>query len=94
MHFVAFVAFIHTLMVRSNLSARSRKEGSQGSVAILREKESKVVYLKTNEFYSTESLRIGIERFGRTHHEILEMHLVQNKIRERKGQSGGTIQKR
>ena len=35
------------LMVRSNLSARSRKEGNQGAVAILREERSKVVYLKT-----------------------------------------------
>ena len=46
--FVAFVAFFDMLMVRSNLSARSRKEGTQGAVAFLREKKrSKVVYLKT-----------------------------------------------
>ena len=36
--FVAFVAKIDMLMVRSNLSARSRKEGTQGAVAIPREK--------------------------------------------------------
>ena len=36
--FVAFVAFFDMLMVRSNLSARSRKEGTQGAVAVLREK--------------------------------------------------------
>ena len=48
--------------------------------------------LRSNEFYSTESWRIGIERF-RTHHEILRMHLVQDWIRERKKQSGGIIQK-
>ena len=36
--FVAFVANVDMLMVRSNLSARSRKEGTQGSVAILKEK--------------------------------------------------------
>ena len=45
--FVAIVACIDMLMVRSNLSARSRKECTQGAVAILREKKrSKVVYLK------------------------------------------------
>ena len=32
--FVAFVAYIDMLMVRSNLSAVSRKEGTQGTVAI------------------------------------------------------------
>ena len=37
--FVAFVAFFDMLMVRSNLSARSRKEGTQGAVAFLREKK-------------------------------------------------------
>ena len=41
--------------------------------------------LRSNEFYSMESWRIGIERFG-THHEILRMHLVQDRIRERKKQ--------
>ena len=46
--FMAIVAYVDKLMVRSNLSARSRKEGAQGAVAILRKKkESKVVYLKT-----------------------------------------------
>ena len=47
--FVAFVADIDMLMVRSNFSATSRKEGTQGAVAILRKKkkESEVVYLKT-----------------------------------------------
>ena len=34
--------------------------------------------LRSNEFYSTESRRMRIERFGGTHHEILEMHLVLN----------------
>ena len=36
---VAFVAYFDMLMVRSNLSARSRKEGTQGAVAILRGKK-------------------------------------------------------
>ena len=45
---VAFVAFFDMLMVRSNLSAVSRKEGTQGTVAFLRKKKtSKVAYLKT-----------------------------------------------
>ena len=34
--------------------------------------------LRSNEFYSTESWRNGIERFGRTHHEILSMPFVRN----------------
>ena len=42
--------------------------------------------LRSNEFYPTESWRIGIERFGGTHQKILRMHLVQNWIRERKWQ--------
>ena len=40
--------------------------------------------LRSNEFYSTESWRIGIERFGGTHHEIPRTHLAQDRIRERK----------
>ena len=84
------------------------EEGTQGAVAIQKKnKRSKVVHLKiqikgprlciskfrSNEFYSTESWRIGIERLGGTHHEILRMYLVQNLIRERERQSGGIIQK-
>ena len=37
--FVAFAAFFDMLMVRGNLSARSRKEGTQGAVAFLSEKK-------------------------------------------------------
>ena len=76
-------------------SARPRKEGTQGAVAILRQKNPRLCIsrLRSNEFYSTESWRIGIERFGGTHHEVFRMHLVRNWIRERKGQSGGIIQK-
>ena len=48
---------------------------------------------RSNEFCSSESWRIGIERFGGTHNEILRMHLVRSKIRERKRQSGGIIPK-
>ena len=77
----AFVAYFDMLMVRSNLSARSRKEGTQGAVAILRVKKGPrlcISKLRSNEFFSTESWRMRIERFDGTHHEILEMHLVQN----------------
>ena len=37
----------HADGVRSNFSAGSRKEGTQGTVAVLNEIKSKVVYLKT-----------------------------------------------
>ena len=61
-------------------SARVRKEeGTQGAGAIVRRKKRPrlcISRLRSNEFYSTESGRIGIERFGGTHHEILGMHLV------------------
>ena len=46
---VAFVAYIDMLMVRSNLSARSRKEGTQGAVAVLREKKSPRLHLKNSD---------------------------------------------
>ena len=78
-------------------SVRVRKEeGTQGAVAIMRKKKRPrlcIWRLRSNEFFSTESWRIGIERFGGTHHEILGMHLVRIKIRERKGQSEWIIQK-
>ena len=38
--FMAIVAHVDKLMVRSNLSARSRKEGTEGAVAILKGKEN------------------------------------------------------
>ena len=73
--FVAFVAYIDMPMVRSNSSSRSRKEGVQGAVAILRRKRVQGCVsqnsLRYHEFYSTETKRIGIERFGGTHHEVL-----------------------
>ena len=37
---LCLVAYIDMLMARSNLSVRSKKEGTQGAVAILREKKS------------------------------------------------------
>ena len=77
-------------------SARGReKKVLKDKLLFWGKKESKVLYLKTQipwMLSSTESWRIGIERFG-THHEILRMHLVQDWIRERKKQSGGIIQK-
>ena len=49
-------------------SKRSKKESTQGAVAILDSKE----------VYSMESWIIGIERFGRTHRNIFSRHLVPN----------------
>ena len=66
---VAFIAFFDMLIVRSNLSARSKIWYSR-SVATLKEKKRPrfcISRLRSNEFYSTESWRIGIERFGGTH---------------------------
>ena len=45
--FMAIVSYVDKLVVRAT-SARGREDGTQGSVAILKEKKtSKVVYLKT-----------------------------------------------
>ena len=85
--FMAIIDCIDMLMVRSKPSKRSKKEGTRGAVAILRGKRVQGCAsqkLRSNEFYFTESWRIGIERFGGTRHEILWMQLVRNKIRERK----------
>ena len=62
-------------------SARSRKEGTQTAVAILRGKKGPrlcISKLRSTEFCSTESWRIGIERFDGTHYENLRMHVVRN----------------
>ena len=92
--FMAIVACFDMLIVREN-PARGRKEGTQGSVAILKEKTSKVVYLKTQIqwilFYG--KLENWDWTLRRDTPEILRMHLVQNRIRERQGQSGGIVQK-
>ena len=78
-------------------SARGReKKVLKEQLLFWGKKESKVVYLETQIqwilFYG--KLENEIERFGGTHPEILRMHLVRIKFRERKGQSGGIIQKR
>ena len=56
--FIAIVAHVDKLMQRGN-PARGRKEGTQGSVAILKEKKKRprscISKLSANEFYSTES---------------------------------------
>ena len=54
---MAFVAYFDMLTVRRN-PARGRKEGTQGAVAILKEKKSPrlcISKLSSNEFYSWES---------------------------------------
>ena len=66
----AFMVIVACFMVRGN-PARGREEGTQGSVAFLNERKKRprlcISKLGSNEFYSTESWRIGIERFGETH---------------------------
>ena len=52
-----------------------------------RGREQKVL----NEFYSTESWRVGIERFGGTHLKFSGCIWYETDIREAKGQSGGII---
>ena len=67
--------------VRSNLKARSRKESTQGPVAIQNEKKNVQGCVSQNTDPMNSILwKAGneIERFGGTHHEILEMHLVRN----------------
>ena len=87
-------AYIDKLMVRAT-SARGRKEGTQGSVAILKEKTSKVVYFKTQIQWRLfhGKLKNWDWTLRRDTPEILRMHLVRNWIRERKRQSGGISQK-
>ena len=68
--FMAFVACIDMLMVGRNLSARSKKERTHGAVCYSEEKKVQGCVsqrLRSNEFSSTESWRIGIERCGGTH---------------------------
>ena len=56
--FMAIIAYVDKKMVRAT-SARGRKKGTQGSVAILKEKKtSKVVYLKT-QCCSPSGLKMG-----------------------------------
>ena len=92
----AFMVIVAYFMVRGN-PARGREEGTQGSVAFLNERKKRprlcVSKLRSNEFYSTESWRIGIERFGETHLKFPGCIWHETKIRERKRQSGGIIQK-
>ena len=65
---VASVANIDTLMLRRRPAKKSRKEGTQGSVAIPEAQQSPnwlcVSRFRSEEVYSTVSWRIEIERFG------------------------------
>ena len=56
------------------------KEGTQWITFMRRKKGPRLCIskIRSNEFCSTESWRIGIERSFGTRHEILRMHLVQN----------------
>ena len=92
--FVAFVAYTDMLMVRSNLSAGSRKRGTQRKVAILRRKRPRLCIskLRSKKVYSTESWRIGIERFGGKYLKFSGCTWYKIEFLERKGQSGGIFQ--
>ena len=73
-------------MVRSNFSAGSRKEGTQGTVAFLKKNTSKVVHLKTQIQWILfcGKLENWDWTLRRDTPETLRMQLVQNWIRERK----------
>ena len=98
--FMSIVTYFDNLMVRSNLSSRSRKECTQGvSCCSERKKKkrprSKVVCLKKQIQWIlfTGKLKNWDWTLRQETPEMLRMHVVQNWIRERKGQSGGIIQK-
>ena len=76
--FVAFVALFDMLMVRSNHSARSRKEGTQGAVAVLRERVQGCV--SQNSDPMNRILRqVGDLRLNASAgHTVKWIHLVQN----------------
>ena len=68
--FVAFVVFFDMLMVRSILSVRSRKQGAQGAVTILRERRVQGCVSRNSDPTSSiqqKARKIGIERSGGTH---------------------------
>ena len=83
-------------MVRRN-PARGRKEGTRGSVAILKEKTNNVQGCVSEDSDPMNSILREVEELGLNssagHTRNSQMHLVQNRIRKEKGQSGGTIQK-
>ena len=77
-------------------SKKSKKESTQGAVAILRQKKKVqgcVSKFRSKEVYSVESWANEIERFGGTHHKILGTHVVRNSNSGKKGPSRGVIQK-
>ena len=72
--FVAFVACIDMLMVRSNLSAKSRKECTQRAVAILREKRVQGCVSQNSDpmnSFPRKARKMGMNASAGTHHEIL-----------------------
>ena len=62
-------------------SKRSKRESTQGAVAILRQKKSPrlgISKFRSKEVYSTKIWASEIARFGGTHHKIPMTHLVRN----------------
>ena len=55
-------------------SKRSKRESTQGAVAILKQRSPRLCISKfrSEEVYSTETWASQIERFGGTHHKILK----------------------
>ena len=80
--FMAIVACFDMLTVtEAQREFEKKKEGAQGASCCSEKKKRArlcISRLRSNEFFSTECCRIGIERFGGTHQKILRMHLVQN----------------
>ena len=76
------------LMLRSNLSAGSRKEGAQGTVASLRKKNFQGCVSQDSAPMNSILRKVeelGLNASAVTHQKILRMHLAQNWIREEKG---------
>ena len=94
---MAIIAFIDMLIVRRNPARSRRKRSTQGAVASLKEKQVQglsISKFRSKEGFSAESKRIGIERFGGTHHKILRTHLVRNSCSGKKTAISGRYPKR
>ena len=94
--FVAFVAFFVMLMVRSTLSARSRKEGTQGAVVILREKRVQGCVSQNSDPMNSIPRKAGeLGLIASAGHNIKFSGCIwyESKFGKRERQFGGIIQK-
>ena len=95
--FVSFVACIDMLLVRSNLSARSRKEGTQGAVAILRRERVQGCVAQNSDPMNSilrKARELGLNASAGHTMKFLGCTWYETKFGKEKGQSGGIIQKR